>query len=812
MTRSPKGNAWLATVMVVGLVGLVALAAPSLPGSGSLGLAGLTSRLTGLNPFAASAVQYDADLRPSSAVTVSGTGAAAKMKITVSQTTNLVNQNISVSWSGAPPTIGLPNFRANYLQIMQCWGTASPDPSQCQFGGKVAFDTRGGDGNAASRQLSQAGHLDPKEPLTQNLPAGETAYEPFQPVSGEAVTGINTLKNPYYDQSTSNEIPFAATRGDGKGFESFEAQTSREAPGLGCGDIITKGKGKGQPRACWLVVVPRGVTEVDGTAAGDLNLVSSPLSATNWANRIVIPLKFSPVGQVCSINAKQNPVVGAETAAEAVLRWQPALCRNNGPVFSFAQTADSVAQRKLFGDAPGMAMLTSGVPLTQVPSDRILTYAPVAISAVSFAVMIERRTPPEAAPDIKAQDGARITDLKLTPRLVAKLLTQSYLLDVARNARYLKGNPTNITTDPDFLKLNPQFKQLSYTDSVETLVPIGLEDSYETLWRWVASDQDALDFIAGLPDRWGMRVNPFYQGMDVPRTDFSKVDPYCEVTAAGADRLCTLDRHPYAQDYHDTARSASRGDSLTRAWDPNAVPPGFKKIAPQLNGQRQILAFSDSATAARFGLVTAKLRNASGQFVGPTKAGLKAGLAAMQETDVPGVLASDPEAKSKAAYPLTTVTYAVTAPNILTKSEAKNYASFIRYAAVSGQKPGTGLGNLPDGYLPLTPALRKRALAVAKDVESRRGPPKSANPGNSSSGGGNGGGPRSGSSTTPSPTMSASPTDSRAIPAAINKATLFTPGDPKVASRYALMIALTLGSCALVFGLLLPRLARRLGE
>jgi hypothetical protein len=207
-------------------------------------------------------------------------------------------------------------------------------------------------------------------------------------------------------------------------------------------------------------------------------------------------------------------------------------------------------------------------------------------------------------------------------------------------------------------------------------------------------------------------------------------------------------------------------------------------------------------------VITAELRNAAGQFVAPTRAGLAAGLAGMRKTDVPGVVTSDPESLIKGAYPLTTVSYAVTAPNILTKAQAADYALFIRYAVGAGQKPGTGLGNLPDGYLPLTAALRNRALAVAKDVQSRRGPAKSVDSGQPSSGG-NSQGTSSGTPTdaaTPAPTAGAVPAT------AIKQATLYTPGDPKSATRYVLMIALTLGSCALIFGLLLPRLARRLGE
>jgi hypothetical protein len=783
-----------------------------------------------------------ADTRPASPVVVKGSvGATAGLTVKVSQTTNLVNQAIEVSWSGAQPTKGSPEFAANYFQIMQCWGSSSPDPTQCQFGGKAAFDTRGGI-NAASRQVNQSGYVDAREPLTQDLPAQTDAFVPFVPVAcdgktecANVVSGIETLKNPYYDQSTTNEVPFAATRGDGKGFEIFETQTYREAPGLGCGDLITSGKLRGKPRDCWLVIVPRGEEEVDGTgwdevlARGSHRLDSSPLSASNWASRIVVPLKFAAVGQVCPIQAKQRPLAGAEPAAEAVLRWQPALCRNQGPVFSFTQTADAVAQRKLVGADPGMTMLTAPIAPVAVPPDRRIVYAPVAVSGISFGLMLDRETAIDAKPAEKLRDGERITDVRLTQRLAAKLLTQSYVLDVAPNARYLKSNPANLAKDPDFLALNPQFKTLEYRDSIETLVPIGLANSYSTLWRWIASDQDALDFLAGLPDPWGMRVNPFYQGLEVPRDSFSKVDPFCDDTvAAPAPQLCTLDRHPYAQDFHEAARSASRGDQLSRTlWDANALPPAWKKAPLQVNGRRHILALADTATAARFGLVTAKLRNGAGKFVAPNAKSLSAGLAQMRSAAVPGVLRSDPESTSEEAYPLTLVSYAVTAPNILTQAQADDYSSFIRYAAGAGQKTGTGLGNLPDGYLPLTKELAKQALSVAQDVKSRRGPPKTPasdpdpgskdNPNDTggNSGGGNSGGiggndAASGAAAVATPAASPS---AQALPAnAITKTTLSTPGDPKVTARNVLLVALTLGICALVAGLLLPRLMRRLGQ
>src|SRR5262249_36954324 len=140
--------------------------------------------------------------------------------------------------------------------------------------------------------------------------------------------------------------------------EFFEMQTSIEAPALGCGDPIPGPGGKLVGRPCWLVIVPRGNREVDGSVRTDsqLNgLVSSPLSASNWANRLVVPLHFLPVGASCPIDTQDRPVMGQEMATEAILRWQPTLCAQRKVFFSFSQTSDDVARTQLADDHPGMS-------------------------------------------------------------------------------------------------------------------------------------------------------------------------------------------------------------------------------------------------------------------------------------------------------------------------------------------------------------------------------------------------------------------------------------------------------------------------
>src|SRR5262249_50308420 len=153
---------------------------------------------------------------------------------------------------------------------------------------------------------------------------------PFWPVGRPKPAGaVPTGRTDFFDSQTTNEIPLAQTNADGTGQQFFEVQTIRQSTGLGCGDPITTG-GVTAGGKCWLVVVPRGSTEVNGTNRTSTHVDSSPLSESNWDNRIVFPLEFMPVGNACPPGAQDRRIVGHELALEAVSRWQSALCANGG--------------------------------------------------------------------------------------------------------------------------------------------------------------------------------------------------------------------------------------------------------------------------------------------------------------------------------------------------------------------------------------------------------------------------------------------------------------------------------------------------
>ncbi len=651
------------------------------------------------------------------AVTVSGTGPFSSLRISVSQTKHLINQVIAVSWTGGTPTVpDTGSFALNYLQLMQCWGgPEGPDREQCQYGG-LTGDSRGGS-LASTRQVSLGSIVDPIETYKPS-DALTQAYVPFRAVNGKVITGP---ENEFFDAYSTNEIPFARTRADGSGLEYLETQTTREAPGLGCGAPQVDPAGSVTGRSCWLVVVPRSDVESNGTkldSLGSVSLKSSPLSASNWRYHVAVPLQFEPVGLFCPIGSSERPTAGQEQVAEAIGRWQPALCPQSGTIYGYSQVSDDLARSQLGSDSPGLVYVSRPLPTTQADPAHPAVYAPIALSGVTIAFDIESQSAIKAPPEVKRRDGTRLTELNLNARLVAKLLTQSYQLSVSPQADYLTGNPRDLTRDPEFLRLNPSFVPLLFPAIADLLVPANRSDASSTVWTWISQDAGARAFLAGEADPWGMKVNKNYLGAMLPLPDFPKNDPFCQKIDGQPD-LCTFDAHPYAPDMHTAALAAGRGDELKRTyWDRTALPPAYKRSPIQLGGSKAMIVITDTASAERYGLQTARLLNTGGAFVAPTPESLRAGVAAMQPDDQ-GVLQPLTGAPAPAAYPLTTLTYAATVPGRLAPAARHDYAEMIRFAVGPGQASGVAVGQLPYGYAPLPAELTDAALAAADAIARR---------------------------------------------------------------------------------------------
>lgn len=821
-----------------------------------------------------------------SAVTLSAQG----LTISVNQTRNLVNQAISISWKGGTQTTG--QFSGNYLQIFQCWGDPQstdppnpadpgPLPTQCEFGGESANASvypTSGTGFEYSRVLTQPGWgTDGQIPGYTDTSTG-FVIDPFLAVDGTTVNQeadynyATDLKsfwlNPYFSYTTTNEIDFARTYADGSGQQLFQVDTGLEAPGLGCGQDIEPVPGGTKVPQCWLVIVPRSTATQENPSGvpADRGVVTSPLTPEAWSHRIAIPLSFNPVGSSCSINANATGIIGSELAGSAVASWQPALCALPGSSpYSYLKSTDDQARTNItsptYGSV-GMSVFSNPIDPSQVSSSDPVVYAPLTLSGVVVGFNIQRVPSVTAAGQQEVPlSGERVQHLYLTPRLVAKLLTESYqaqFVDITASKpagySWVLRNPTSLVTDPDFLQYNPEFTLLSSTqqliDAGTLVVEETSSDATETLWKWVLADRAARSWLSGAPDPWGMTVNPLYStnpdvnptgvafGTPTPES-FPKSDPYCfqdtTQTVAGPPRQparpeCFLDWSPYATSQTSAAQGvAAANDGAKTTLDPNATSPNTAWTAngPQPSGTDLVLCVTDSASAARYGLQTASLSRAgddasSPTFVAPDDAGLLAGEASMTAGSNPDVLQANPSTSAAGAYPLTMLTYGATTPESLSASDRGRYAAFIQYAVGAGQTSGDQPGDLPAGYVPLPAGLQAQALAAAASILHPSSQPSSPGTGPTSGTGGGGvpagaaaadsgsAGGGTGATTTSAPTSTPNTTSpARTMgPAALT--TIKGRGIPIGLLRWALPIVVLIGLAALIGAVAVDRAKRRL--
>lgn len=788
------------------------------------------------------------------------------LKVTVSQTTNLVHQSIKVTWSGGKPTTGL--FQGNYLQMMQCYGDAStgPDPENCEYGSRALL-VSGQNGFAGTRvgSLCVAGSTpNPTTPPgTLDGSAGSLGCDALEPTDPSHVDPNGSAFNysvpfipagttdkiygyatDYYDTFSSNEVEEANTGSDGKGQQFFQTQTAVQSSGLGCG----LREDNGEVRNCWLVIVPRGEYKANGYKinTSDSSSISflndSPLGASNWAQRIQIHLGFAPLQPNCPIGSvKERQTVGTELVSRAVFSWQLALNTeaNCTRLYGYTATpeASSTAQLATPGSETGLAFTT--IPLGSENGGTFngpkLLYAPVTASAMTLGFNVNLST------------GYISTPIRLTPRLMAKALTQSYKFDLPEFDNnhpapdWAKNNPNTILVDPEFRKLNPDVP--TSTASSLPSAPLLTADASavnQQMWEWILSDKAARDWLGGKADENGMAINPAFTDPTLavtPSNTYPRAVDECFDYGMSTDsppkdmKKCSLDLLPYVTSLDDAASRVRAGnDPEGASWDPTKIATdgtagawGNGGILPA--GRTFLWAPVDSASLAGYGLVPADLCAADGSHcVSPDESSVATALSAAKP-DSTGLLHVDPAHPGNGGYPLVDVTYAAVRMD-LDAAARTDYAALINYAAGSGQTAGDGPGQLPRGYLPLPNALRSQAQAAAAQLLA--GPSgSSGNPGpqpggfsgsgrgsgggssggggNSGGGAGSGGGGSGGGGANPgghSPTGSTalapsvgnppSPLPSGEVPGAL--ASKSTPRTPPGAVRWALLVVVIAGA------------------
>lgn len=805
---------------------------------------------------------------PDTSSVVSQTNPASStpgLKVTITQSTGLVNQTIGVRWSGAAPTTSINHppgqifqseFDNNWLAIFQCWGDPSPSdpltavdpgpsPQQCEAGGASINGARAypqgssptspvpaatriiahqGDPNYAADQ-AQGGVPDP-------YGFGEL-FQPFKAVDGTVVgvsqndTALSNPNvafwlNPYFSFNTTNEQPFVRTFGDGTGSTLFTVDTGLEAPGLGCGQSVQPAAGGFTTPKCWLVAVPVP------------NQATSPVSPQAWANRVSIPLQFQSVDSPCTFGKSETRLEGSELAQPAIAQWQPTLCAaSHFPPYDYSALGDSLARSDLPSATSGgaqMAVVTDPLDPTTLQPGTSAVYAPLTLSALTVAFNIQRvptLDPKTGEPNTQELPYAttNVATVHLTPRLVAKLLTESYRDELqsfnpspANNPAAAPGgayhwaiaNPIDLLSDPDFQQFNPEFALLKSSgdpNTAQLAVEFNSADAYSALWQWVIGDREAAEWLAGVPDQWGMQVNPYYStnGLlnptgaaftpsslaNFPKSDpYTEPDPHVEVNGEAVEPLGILAWDPYLSTMASAAQAASTSDvGAKTTGNPNAVSAGAYYIANGTEevGQRAVLSVTDSASAAKYGLQTAALsqdnQDSPGRaFIPATQSSLLAGVAAMQPSSAAsGVLVPNPQTTAAGAYPLTALTYGALVPANMAASDRAAYTNFLAYAAGPGQVPGRGFGFLPPGMVPLpaTLAAQTRAAIAAIDAAPLPGatPPTTApTPQTASTTPSAGSSPSSGGSVAPSASSGGSDQVGVAAPAAPSSAPVASSG------------------------------------
>jgi hypothetical protein len=734
------------------------------------------------------------------------------VKLTVSQTTNLRSlQLINVAWSGAHPTGGLVSDQNSDLAqneeypmaLFECRGTdtathpLTPETCWTQYADErfnygstnPAYPAWRSDAYAAA--ADRAAVVDaPAKPSQQctNVLNGVTyqRWVPFiaadrtdyagglfgcqgQPPEASPANLTGSLSLP------SNET-FGATDTSGDGSADFDIFTGEDHASLGCSTTV----------ACTLVAIPvEGIScdaaganlpanqrpdpadvataqkncEQTGRYAPGSYLQQSQSgqaavdgslwwSASNWRNRISIPLSFAPPDNLCSLNSAAVPedIYGSELMIQATTQWGPHFCLDSKLFdLNHVQVPEPQA-RSLLQQGNISAAFTSNAPDTPYPEPTV--NAPTAVSGFGIAY------------DVDGTNRAQLPTLHLDARLLAKLLTESYpdqtfVKDAWQNPQpakknqqpntVLRNNPLNITQDPEFQALNPGVPE-NFLDSAATLLTLNSDsDVMYALTSYINADPEARAWLDGKPDPWGMTVNPNYKNIALPVDNWPLLDsfepfdeyqpgridclyaspvPYLPLVAAPTSRLANI-----AQDMQ-----FSIAQSQTVCVLPSSTPgslAGAKMVATgrEAAGSRAMFGVVSLGDAARDGLSLASLESTSSvsaskaitdgsgrTFVAPTQASLRAAakmLVPDRKTNTWDLPYSDlrTSAAGKQAYPGTMTVYTAVPTKGLGNTDSTDLSEFLTFAAGSGQKPGASSGELPAGYLPMTSANGVGTLA-----------------------------------------------------------------------------------------------------
>ncbi len=400
--------------------------------------------------------------------------------------------------------------------------------------------------------------------------------------------------------------------------------------------------------------------------------------------------------------------------------------------------------------------------------------------------------------------GQPVTKLKLDPRLVAKLITQSYnFQNEGCGGRgqgsggigcdsAVDGNPISLFADPEFKRLNPHVQPAAAFGGAFQIptVESGHSDMTWQLTRWIADNKPAAGFMTGQFDQWGMHVNTAYLGLKYPLDSFTGQDNYPVIA------------HRYSPDFplNSVVQLQAENTDNGTDWEVDPTTGNFPRDPIETPGERALFAIVDEGSAAAFRFPVAEILNDKGRYVAPTTKSMTAALSSMVATGTNHVTQQVNFAKQKAdAYPLTMIIYAMVPTSGTSAKKATAIARFLDFVAGPGQHPGLDVGELPPGFVPLTAQLKDETLHAATLVGNQTGDSPTPNPSPTAS-------PSTGpieNSPSPGASASASPTPQpTATPTAAPSVVTIALKSAQTAGmlRYALPVLLIFGGVATLAG------------
>jgi ABC-type phosphate transport system substrate-binding protein len=344
------------------------------------------------------------------------------------------------------------------------------------------------------------------------------------------------------------------------------------------------------------------------------------------------------------------------SASAAFYQWAADLCRETKPFALDVTNTSSNASRQQFFLGHVDVGVSSLPPKPGEVTDKTPKYAvaPVDMTALVVAFNI-----------VDPVTGHQITDLTLTPRLVARLVSDSDVL--------------GFFSDPEFLKLNPH-----HTFPAAAADPgVRAEQNADT-WivsHWLNGDHAARAFLDG-KDPYGIPVNNAWQGVKYPTDIFEARNPNGVYLPRTGEEDIAL------RLFHSTKPA----DGVPT----NPADVGFFSIL-------------DLPTASRFALPVAKLTTGVGKpVVVASAASIDAGYKSMTTTTdgfrVAAAVPGDPQ-----AWPLTKVDHALvpTTTNSGDPTKLEKIQRLLRFVVGPGQL------TLPHGFVPLPRALADRTTWIA---------------------------------------------------------------------------------------------------